>query len=105
MNSFGIYLERMVLNEIPLKYMEGIAIIANGPLTPFFNNVSEDEYDQYYFDDNFYKNPIYIKQLDEIIKLLNKYEYSIPIVDILSGKEYSDNLGYRGYLKSIEKKL
>lgn len=98
-HNCGIYLERLVLNEIPLKYMRAIAVFSYGRIKPFFTKINSDEYEECY-NDNFYKNCISLEELDSIRNLLNKYGYNVPIVDIMTGNEYEENLKYREYIAS-----
>ena len=44
----GIYLERQVPKEIPLKYMVGISVFDGGELYPFFHLVEEEKFPLFY---------------------------------------------------------
>lgn len=88
----GIYLERQIPIEIPLKYMAGISVFDGGELYPFFHSVEEDRFSQ------FYQNGFFCYELSSIIDLLYKYSYSVPVVSILDGNSYHDNIQYRKFI-------
>ena len=88
----GIYLERQVPREIPLKYMVGISVFDRGELYPFFHSVEEDRFSQ------FYQNGFACYELSSIIDLLEKYHCSVPVVSILDGNSYHDNIQYRKFI-------
>ena len=75
----GIYLERQVPREIPLKYMVGISVFDGGELYPFFHPVEEEKFPL------FYQNGSSCYELSSIIDLLEKHHYSVPVVSILDG--------------------
>ena len=89
-----MYLERQILNEIPLKYMEAVSVFSGGELKPFFEEVQVE-----YFD-AVYESGYIVKELDRIIDLLKEFGYDVPIVSICSGICYNDNIEYRKYLKT-----
>ena len=88
----GIYLERQVPREIPLKYMVGISVFDGGELYPFFHSVEEEKFPL------FYQNGSSCYELSSIIDLLEKYHCSVPVVSILDGNSYHDNVQYRKFI-------
>lgn len=97
----GIYLERFITEPISLKYMCAISLYTNGLLAPFFNDIPESEYYKYINDSSFRVIPI--EFLDRIRNLLQKYGYSVPLVDVLSGNQYVENEVYRSYVRTLKK--
>lgn len=88
----GIYLERQIPREIPLKYMVGISVFDGGELYPFFHPVEEEKFPW------FYQNGSSCYELSSIIDLLEEYHYSVPVVSILDGNLYHDNVQYRKFI-------
>lgn len=88
----GIYLERQIPREIPLKYMVGISVFDGGELYPFFHPVEEEQFPL------LYQNGSSCYELSSIIDLLEKYHYSVPVVSILDGNSYHDNVQYRKFI-------
>lgn len=93
----GIYLERLFLEPISLKYMDGISI-RSGMLRPFFEHVDEKEYEKYAKQCDLIRG-VDLDFLDKLRDLLIKYKYDVPIVNLLTGNEYKDNDEYRKILK------
>ena len=88
----GIYLERQIPREIPLKYMVGISVFDGGELYPFFHPVEEEQFPL------LYQNGSSCYELSSIIDLLERYHYSVPVVSILDGNSYHDNIQYRKFI-------
>ena len=70
----GIYLERLFFKPIPLKYMEGISIV------PYNVVLDKEQYNG---------NDLTIEFIKELKKLLLNYNYNVPIIDLLTGEEYT----------------
>ena len=90
-----IYLERLFYEPISLKYMEGISILPSS-LTPFFFSVLENQYN--YFSNINSCRELNLEFLDSLKELMNKYKINVPIVSIINGNEYQDNIEYRKVL-------
>lgn len=90
-----IYLERLFYEPISLKYMEGISIFPSS-LTPFFEVVPEKQYD--YYSNVHLCRELNLEFLDSLKELMNKYKIDVPIVNIINGNEYQDNVEYRKVL-------
>ena len=90
-----IYLERLFYEPISLKYMEGISIFP-GSLTPFFESVSKQQYD--YYSNMQGCRELNIEFLNNLKELMNKYKIDVPIVSIINGNEYQNNVEYRKVL-------
>ena len=90
-----IYLERLFYEPISLKYMEGISILPSS-LTPFFEHVPEKQYD-YYRNINSCRE-LNLEFLESLKELMNKYKIDVPIVSIINGNEYQENIEYRKVL-------
>lgn len=97
----GIYLERLVMEPIPLKYMDAISVFGLGYLKPFFFETDEDDFLACSDD----KNPRiwYIDFVDRLLELLNNYDYNVPLVDVTSGNEFRENIEYRKVLSKKHK--
>jgi len=91
----GIYLERFFYEPISLKYMEGISILPSS-LTPFFDSVPKNQYN--YFSNINSCRELNLEFLDSLKELMNKYKINVPIVSIINGNEYQDNIEYRKVL-------
>lgn len=91
----GIYLERLFYEPISLKYMEGISILPSS-LTPFFESVSESQYD--YFSNINSCRELNLEFLDSLKELMDKYKIDVPIVSVINGNEYQQNIEYRKVL-------
>ncbi len=89
----GIYLERIVKEPIPLKYMDAISINVTEEIMPYFPTLESKEAgcisDAYFTLD----------YLRKVRKLLTQYKYDIPIVSVMTGNEFQDP----GKVKTIEK--
>lgn len=96
----GIYLERLVEEPISLKYMEALSIFAPGYLEPFFyeNSLLDYEKNAQQNDSHIW----YIQYVDRLLDLLNKYDYQVPLVDIVTGNKFKDNGEYRKVLSKIK---
>ena len=94
----GIYLERQILREIPLKYMVGISVFDGGELYPFFHSVAEEKFPL------FYQNGFSCYELFSILDLLEQHHYSVPVVSILDGNSYQDNIQYKKFITSNREK-
>lgn len=70
----GIYLERLFFEPIPLKYMEGISIV------PYNVVLDKEQYNG---------NDLTIEFIKELKELLLNYNYKVPIIDLLTGEEYT----------------
>ena len=70
----GIYLERLFFEPISLKYMEGISIVP-------YNVVLDKE--------QYISNDLTIEFIKELKELLLNYNYNVPIIDLLTGEEYT----------------
>lgn len=70
----GIYLERLFFEPIPLKYMEGISIV------PYNVVLDKEQYNG---------NDLTIEFIKELKELLLNYNYNVPIIDLLTGEEYT----------------
>lgn len=92
----GIYLERLLLEGIPLKYMEAVSVFGVGLLQPFFYDTDESLFTRFKQDKNY--RVIYLAYLDRLRIMLKDYGYNVPIIDIVSGNEYRENKEYRKIL-------
>lgn len=92
----GIYLERLVKEPIPLEYMEAISIFVPCYLQPFFNHTDSIDYEKLSHDTIYRIWPI--EYVDQLLALLNNSNYKVPLVDVISGKEFKDNQEYRKVL-------
>lgn len=92
----GMYLERLFMEPISLKYMEAISVYGLGMLEPFFYQINEQDFKKYV--DCVSPRVLYIEFLDKLKILLNQYGYNIPIVDIISGNVFKENEEYRKVL-------
>lgn len=91
----SIYLERLFYEPISLKYIEAISILPSS-LTPFFDSIPENQYN-YYSNINSYRE-LNLEFLDNLKELINKYKIDVPIVNIINGNQYYDNIEYRKVL-------
>lgn len=96
----GIYLERQIYRSIPLKYMVAISVFDYCELIPFFNEMSQDDFDRVFEYNYKYDRGYKIKELDEIRRLLKQYNYNVPIVSVNTGNAYHDNEDYREYINN-----
>lgn len=99
----GIYLERLVNEPISLEYMEAISIFVPGYLQPFFNQIEPIDYEKLSHDTIYRIWPI--EYVDQLLELLNSSNYQVPLVDVLSGKEFKDNQEYRKVLSKARSHL
>jgi len=97
-----IYLERLFFEPISLKYMEGISIFPSS-LTPFFKDIPKQQY-EYYSNIHSYRE-LNLEFLDSLKELMNKYKINVPIVSIIDGSEYQDNIEYRKVLSKVRSSI
>ena len=94
-DGIRIPLEVQVKKSVSLKYLDALSI----PVLPFLKPFFSDNYKIDFDTNHGYLNNNYYILLEEIIKLMEKYNINVPIVDIITGNEYRENKDYKKIIK------
>lgn len=100
-DGIRIPMEVQVKGNVDLKYLDAISIPVLPSIEPFFS----DSYDLEVAIRQCNINPYYYTQLEQTIKLMEKYNIDVPIVDIITGNEYRENDNYKRLIKEGVNKI
>ncbi|MDD5888310.1 MAG: hypothetical protein PUC82_02345 [bacterium] len=99
----GIYLERIVSEPISLEYMEAISIFVTGYLKPFFSPNDSSDYEKLSHEIVYRHWPI--EYIEQLLALLDKSKYHVPLIDLMTGNEFKDNQEYRKVLSKAKSRF